>query len=682
MKTTVKSFLAAVLWAGAILPSSAPGQTAGTDIYQALVTREFGTAAQQMTAVEKEISNARPDQYAPIEAKLIAVLETPEATMPGKQFACQMLRIVGSARCVPAVGGLLTDSRLSHLARQVLVGMAEPAVDQALQDALGKTQGSLRIGIINTLGDRRDRSCLKALAALLDSSDEATAPAALNAIGKIGGTEAADLLEGAKMAGPLKAAWAQAFLRCASSVAAAGEPDRAEKMYRALLEGDAPMPVRAGAFAALAQMQKEQAVPLIVKTLSSSEAMLRQAAAGAVISVPGNASTRAFAKELPGCAPEIKVVLLRALASRGDAEGLGEMVNQLAADGNQAVRGTALRALARLGDASSVPLLAAALKQNETSAAASEAMIELHGAGVAEALIRQAETGDAMIRAALLGVLAERRQGEALPVIRKALNDDDAQVRRAALKSVVFLGTAEDLAALVEMVLAKKEAGERDQAAQALAELGRRLPDKSAACETVLQALGKADAPTKVCLLTVLSTLGGDKALQAVRDALADEGEVRKTAVRALADWPNDAPMADLLKVAKQDKEQSVQILALRGYIRMAGRIRMRAEQKLEAYQAALELATRPEEKRLALTGLGDVAHPNSLKLVEPCLNEAGLEREAFVAYEKIAESLVRRQPAVAKEALERIAEKAADAGLRSKAQRALERLNSNSPSK
>ena len=174
----------------------------------------------------------------------------------------------------------------------------------------------------------------------------------------------------------------------------------------------------------------------------------------------------------------------------------------------------------------------------------------------------------------------------------------------------------------------------------------------------------------------MLATLGGDKALQAVRDLLA--GEVRKTAVRALADWADDAPMADLLKVAKEDKEQSVQILALRGYIRMAGRIRMGAERKIEAYRAALELATRPEEKRLVLTGLGDVANPGSLKLVEPCLAEAGLEREAFVAYEKIAESLVRRQPAMAKEALQRVADKTDDSGLRSKAQKALERINSN----
>jgi hypothetical protein len=322
----------------------------------------------------------------------------------------------------------------------------------------------------------------------------------------------------------------------------------------------------------------------------------------------------------------------------------------------------------RIGDAASTP--------SEIAAAANLALIDLQGNGVAEALIGQADSGEAPLRAALLRVLAERHQAEALPLMRKALNDNDAQVRRAALKSIEALGTQQDLAALVEMVLAKKDAAERDQAAQAMAELGRRLPDKSASCAPILDALAKADAATKICLLAVLPTLGGDQALQAARDALASEGDVRKTAVRALAEWPGTAPMADLLKVAKEDKEQSIQVLALRGYIHMAGQLgRTRSEQRLQAYQAALELAARPDEKRQVLNGLAELANAGSLKLVEPYLEPAELQREAFVAYERIAESLARRQPALAKEALQRVAEKAPDADLRGKAQSALEKI-------
>jgi HEAT repeat protein len=322
-----------------------------------------------------------------------------------------------------------------------------------------------------------------------------------------------------------------------------------------------------------------------------------------------------------------------------------------------------------------VPVLAAALKQKETSASASQTLIDLQGAGVAEALLKQAEAGDPAIRSSLLTVLAERRQTDALPLVRKSVNDDDAKVRRAALKSLAALGTQPDLAMLAELVVTRKDDAERDQTAQALSDLGARMTDKAARCEPVLQAFAKAEGSAKVSLLTVLSTLGGDKALASVRGALTGEGELRKAAVRALAEWPDAAPMADLLAVAKDDKEKSSQILALRGYIRMVGISGARSQDRAKSYSEALALATRPEEKKLAVTGLADVAHADALKMVETFLEDAALQREAFVAYEKIAESLVSKQPALAKEALQRVTDKAADAGLRSKAKKALDKI-------
>ena len=48
---------------------------------------------------------------------------------------------------------------------------------------------------------------------------------------------------------------------------------------------------------------------------------------------------------------------------------------------------------------------------------------------------------------------------------------------------------------------------------------------------------------------------------------------------------------------------------------------------------------------------------------------------EAFVAYEKIAEAIAGRQPAIAKEALTRVQEKAPDPRLRDRAKVALEKI-------
>lgn len=672
--TATNSLIVALgLW-GAWASSSALAQTTATDPYQALIKREFGTVPNELAAIEKEIASTKPDQYPAIEARLIAVLEAPDATLPGKQFACQMLRTVGSAQCVPAVSRLLTDERLSHIARLVLQGMREAAAGEALRKALAQTQGNMRIGLLNTLGDRGELSSLEALVGLAANSDDATARAALNALGKIAGVQTADALERIKVPASLNEAWAAAYLRCAASLPA-GEAARAEKMYRSLCDGEYPLPVRAGAFTALTQVQKEQAVPLIVKTLSAKEALLRRAALGAISSVPGHAATRAFGRELASQTPETKLVLLGALASRGDGEGLTEMVNKLATDENQDIREAAIQALARLGDASSVPALAAALKQKETAPGISQTLVDLQGAGVIEALVKQAEAGDPAVRQGVLNVLAQRRQSQALPVVRKALGEDDAQIRRVALKALAALGTQEDLNTLAAGVLAKKDEAERDQMAQAMADIGGRLSDKTARCAPVLLAFGQADASTKLSLLAVLSTLGGDQALQAVRASLAGSGELRKAAVRALAEWPDPAPMADLLSVAKSDPDKASQTLALRGYIRMVSPAGGRSEQKLQAYREALTLAAQPNEKRLVLAGLAEVTHLEALKTVEPFLEDAGLKREAFISYEKIAEGLASRQPTAAKEALQRVVDKATDAGLRSKARRALDKI-------
>jgi hypothetical protein len=98
---------------------------------------------------------------------------------------------------------------------------------------------------------------------------------------------------------------------------------------------------------------------------------------------------------------------------------------------------------------------------------------------------------------------------------------------------------------------------------------------------------------------------------------------------------------------------------------------------RIQSYRTALDLASRPEEKWLVLAGLGDVGQVESLRMVESCLEDPALKREAFVSYEKIAESLAGRQPAVAREALQRVVEQAADNGLRNKAKAALAKIKS-----
>ena len=74
-------------------------------------------------------------QDMPNEAALIDVLKS-DAGWFEKQDACRKLRQIGTAASIPALEPLLTDEKLSHMARYALEPMPFPEVDKALPIAI------------------------------------------------------------------------------------------------------------------------------------------------------------------------------------------------------------------------------------------------------------------------------------------------------------------------------------------------------------------------------------------------------------------------------------------------------------------------------------------------------------------------------------------------------------------
>ena len=59
-------------------------------------------------------------------------------------------------------------------------------MDVALREAIDDSDGKVKIGIINTIGRRRDNEAVDALAELLEDKDQAIVSAAAAALGNIG----------------------------------------------------------------------------------------------------------------------------------------------------------------------------------------------------------------------------------------------------------------------------------------------------------------------------------------------------------------------------------------------------------------------------------------------------------------------------------------------------------------
>ena len=113
------------------------------------------------------------------------LLEDPDSSEFAKAKACQRLAVVGDESAVPALSTLLGDSKLSHYARTALEPMSGTSVDRALLEALATVEGALLVGVVNSIGVRRDPEALTALARLRHSEDSEIAAAATAAISRI-----------------------------------------------------------------------------------------------------------------------------------------------------------------------------------------------------------------------------------------------------------------------------------------------------------------------------------------------------------------------------------------------------------------------------------------------------------------------------------------------------------------
>ena len=204
--------------------------------FDTLKTYDWGVDPNVLKPIDEAINASHGDAAARknLEERLIAVLKT-EASRAAKDAVCRALKNIGTAAAVPALAALLTDDKLSHMARYALERIQEPDAGQALRTALPKVAAKLKIGIIASLGVRGEATAIAPLQALLADGDAAIASAAAHALGSIGSLEAAKALDAAKPGAGTKAALADASLDCAESLIATGKKPAAKVTYEKLL---------------------------------------------------------------------------------------------------------------------------------------------------------------------------------------------------------------------------------------------------------------------------------------------------------------------------------------------------------------------------------------------------------------------------------------------------------------
>lgn len=593
--------------------------------------------------VQSHGDEAKRDQ---LERRLDDVLASEDATFDGKQYAAKQLYIMGTRDSVRVLAELLLDPEQSDHARYALERMEPGRVDVALKDALEQTEGAVRIGIINTIGERRNPRSVADLARFAANDDVETARAAIVALGKIGGREAAIVLKNTatRATESLVLAVNDALLQCADGLLESGDATAAAAVYSQLYGVDAPVATRLAALQGIALSTGAQSVPTLIAALSGDDVALRSSAAFALERVEGEDITEQLAGALTELPPAGQTLLIYALKARGDAAALPAVAAALD-DGDMAVRIAALDAVGVLGNAGSVAQLAdmAASTTGDEQQAARKALVLLPGDDVNGAIADALASAGDDVRVELVRALGARYADNAIPTLLASAKDQNETVRTQAFASLGTLAGFGQLAALVELLVAEPSDGARAEAERAVVTALGRGGDASDNATIVLNAYAAAldNVPVQASLIRVLGNIVDDASLNALRDAVRSRNiEVQKAAVRSLSGWPNSAPAADLLEVVRETKDTALADAALRGYLGLIERPSDRSsEDTVKAYSDAFGAAAGAEAQKLVFASIGKLADGALVALIEPFLNNEAVAAEASAAMKNLQQA-------------------------------------------
>ncbi len=584
------------------------------------------------------------------EQKYIAVLRS-DAPPAEKAITCKHLARCGSRGAVPVLAPLLSDPQLASWARIALEAIPDPAASQALREAAGKLQGRLLIGVIHSLGVRRDPQAVGLLIGRLDDADAEVACAAAVTLGRIGGAEAARALGAALGAGrpAVRNAAAEGCILLAERAWKEGRLAEAQALYDQVRAAAVPKQRVLEATRGAILVRQSAGVPLLAELLQSSDKDHFQLGLRVARELSVPEASDALLAAIEKAPAQRQVLLVLALADRRDPRSLGPLM-RTAASGPREVRLAALEGLRQAATRETVPTLLALATDadSEVAQSAIDVLADLDRPGVDALLAAELPRAQGKSRQVLIELAGRRNIAAAVPAVLQAAEDPEKSVRRAALTALGHCVQFGDLPVLVRRVAnPPADADEAKVAFEALRIACQRMPDREACAQRLVEALASAPVPARCRLLEVLADVGGTHALKAVAAATQNVPELQDTATRLLGEWMSLDAAPVLADLARSATDERYHVRAVRGYIRLARQFDMPEPQRVAMCRTALEIARRDVDKKLVLEVLQRYPSLEGLRLVVEAGKAAPLKDDAAEAALAIAQKLGARGPDV-----------------------------------
>ncbi|MBQ9799588.1 MAG: HEAT repeat domain-containing protein [Thermoguttaceae bacterium] len=463
---------------------------------------------------------------------------------------------------------------------------------------------------------------------------------------------------------------------------ASDKPETRAEANKAALEalaGDYPVVTKAWLLHVLQWTADETCVDAIAPFLANEDARLVDAASRALAEIPGDAALKALEKARDAaegdkkaafehfiksrsvdCSPAVETETIQSLPYVSDAKfaefmsgfdklsdddkarALGALRVRKAKDfvdvavkalksESVEVKRAAILALEKIATGKEFDVLYEQMKTFDRGFVA-DAMKRIPGAdfdaAVAAALKKETNGDNA---ATLADVVSARYLVSEVSSLLDSAKKGDCPIRLQLLTAAERLATKEHIGDFVDAFVAIPAGGDRDRAEQIIARL----------CEgDATPVIAKMNNANGATIFPLLGRIGGDAAFAQIERGLkSGNAAMIALSVRSLCNWPNAKVASQLLDAAKNGAyPENMRIQALRAYIRVVSlpddqdAVDMSGADKLAALKDAFKLATRDDERNLALERVGSVRELDSVKFALEHVDNKALQNKALNA--------------------------------------------------
>lgn len=600
----MKKVLPLMLLLGLMAPASR------ADVFEDLAVYTYGSDPNVAQQVMEQMLAADAAGRTAIELKLAAVVANADATQDGKAWACRYLQIIGTEASIPALSTLLQDEVLADYARLPLERMVgSAAASAALRNALPDAPAAVQIGLIGSLGELRDTSAVKAIGKLAKNDDAALSAAAITALGKIADKRAIKTLRKIEPRAETKQAYLDAIVQAGQRAGASS----GLALFEKALASDSTQHRVAGLLGVLA-IDASKGAALFASAVTGTDAALRDGALSAAAIVPGKELTDALVGVLGQLEAPAQAQLINVLGARGDRDASAAVVALLDSD-DEGVKNASRAAMSKLGNAAIASDMIKMAAKAENADAMIKIVAHMEGNDIDGVIIAALAAGPE--RMVALKVVSTRGIVSDCDAVLKCLGDADLAVQEKGWKVLGMVGGVNQIAPMMGALIAVKDAGLQDKAANAVVRAFSLVADKGSAYAHVQAQYDTANDRVKKHILKMASMAGTPGAAANVEAALASgNADLYDVALRNLADWPNESVASRLLELAKAASTETQRIIALRGLLRIAGmkEARLSVGQRVTMLKAAGEVAERVEEKKQIIGALRGQHDPVSLE--------------------------------------------------------------------